>query len=370
MKQLIIILLTCITVASCKQARQITDAITKPSAKSVFERDLKDDSIVKHYEKHYSAAKNNGLILQIPALIQSKADTPLLKILAYTIDLQQGERLKIECNLPTDSLQLVMDLYSFTNDSTISKKPIASNTTASNIISYNVTNTGTYKIVVFPNTKNQTHFNLKLYTEPTLIFPVSGKGNTSIQSFWGATRSGGKRTHEGIDIFAARGTPVIAATDGFISNTGNRGLGGKQVWLRDGLFGSSLYYAHLDSIAVTRGRQVQTGDTLGFVGNTGNAITTSPHLHFGIYTSKGAINPLPFVKQTVLPEFKTDLLLSTSETRLSKNELRVSPNVKAEKIRDIKAKTAVQILGKTQSWFHLIVNDSLEGFMHESLIIQ
>ena len=72
-------------------------------------------------------------------------------------------------------------------------------------------------------------------------------------------------------------------------------VGGKVVWLRD-TFGNSLYYAHLDSQAVSSGMRVDVGDTLGFVGNTGNARTTPPHLHFGVYRrGEGPVDPYWFV---------------------------------------------------------------------------
>ncbi|MFB9052466.1 peptidoglycan DD-metalloendopeptidase family protein [Formosa undariae] len=369
MKQLIFTLLTVVTLASCKQAQKITDAISKPSAKTVFERDFKDnDSLFQRYENHYLNAQNNTLELELPTSIQSKSDTSNFYILAYTLNLQHGERFKLEANSDVDSLQLAIDIFQFENDSIVAIKPVVSNTPESNTITFEVSTTNSYKLVVFSNKKHHKNFSIKLFTEPTLVFPVSGKNNKAVQSFWGATRSGGKRSHEGIDIFAKRGTPVIAATNGFITSTGNRGLGGKQVWLRDGIFGQSLYYAHLDSIAVSRGNTVTAGDTLGFVGNTGNAKTTSPHLHFGIYTKKGAIDPYPFVKQTASTEFENYALSSRGETRLQKNELRISPDVKSKKLEDLKVATPVEILSQTRSWFHIRVNDTLEGFMHESLI--
>jgi murein DD-endopeptidase MepM/ murein hydrolase activator NlpD len=127
-----------------------------------------------------------------------------------------------------------------------------------------------------------------------LLFPVRGRGRGNIQSFFGAAR--GARGHQGIDIFAPRGTPVVAATDGWISSTDPNELGGNVVWLWDERRGQSLYYAHLDRHAVRRGDRVAKGDVLGFVGNTGNARTTAPHLHFGIYRrGLGAIDPLYYV---------------------------------------------------------------------------
>ncbi|WP_179349801.1 peptidoglycan DD-metalloendopeptidase family protein [Winogradskyella pacifica] len=367
MKSKLITTFIVLILVSCKQVQHVSDAITKPSARTIFERDFKNnDSIFQRYELAYRNAKRNNLQLELPIVLHSKSDTSDFKVLAYSLNLQRGERFKIESH--TDSLQLAFDVFMFENDSVISKKALHSNEPEANRLEFDVTRTGKYKIVILPNLTFSSNFGIKLFTEPTLAFPVSGKDNKAIQSFWGASRSSGSRSHQGIDIFAKRGTPVVAATNGFISNTGNRGLGGKQVWLRDGLFGQSLYYAHLDRIAVSEGNRVKTGDTLGFVGNTGNAKTTSPHLHFGIYTSGGAVDPLPFVKQTDPIEIAVVPMLLKGETRLRKNELRAGASVKSKKLQDLEANTQLEILGKTQRWFHVQVNDTLQGFMHESLI--
>ncbi|WP_452224434.1 peptidoglycan DD-metalloendopeptidase family protein [Lacinutrix chionoecetis] len=364
-----IIFFLCLLIASCKQVVKVTDAITKPSAREVIERDIKDnDSLFKWYQNRYRFAKTNKLTLELPSALNSYADSLDIQVLAYKVSLKRGERFKVESNITADSLQLALDIYRFENDSTIAAKPIVSNQPEINQLDFNVEKTGDYKITILSEQKLPTKFGLKLYTEPTLTFPVSGKGNAAIQSFWGAQRGGGTRLHKGIDIFAKRGTPVVAATDGFVSNTGNRGLGGKQVWLRDGLFGQSLYYAHLDSIAVSGGNRVNVGDTLGFVGNTGNAKTTAPHLHFGIYTRGGAVDPLPFVKTYNTFEFENSELYTKGITRLKVNELRLGAGVKNEKIEDLKANEEVKILGKTNRWLHLRVNDSIEGFMHETLV--
>jgi murein DD-endopeptidase MepM/ murein hydrolase activator NlpD len=129
-----------------------------------------------------------------------------------------------------------------------------------------------------------------------LLFPVPGSGRRNIQSLFGASRSSGRREHQGIDIFAPRGTPVVAAADGWISSTSPNQLGGNVVWLWDPKRGHTLYYAHLDRHAVATGQPVRRGDVIGYVGNTGNARTTSPHLHFGIYRrGHGAIDPLYYV---------------------------------------------------------------------------
>lgn len=130
----------------------------------------------------------------------------------------------------------------------------------------------------------------------SLAFPVAGK-KSNIGSFWGAVRDGGKRKHEGIDIFASKGTPVVAISDGVIISKGTFPRGGKILWLKASGHPWSAYYAHLDKWLVKEGQYVKKGQVIGTVGNTGNARYTPSHLHFGIYTERGAVNPLPYVKK-------------------------------------------------------------------------
>ncbi|MEJ7667034.1 MAG: peptidoglycan DD-metalloendopeptidase family protein [Hymenobacter sp.] len=139
-------------------------------------------------------------------------------------------------------------------------------------------------------------YTLRLWRGPGLgLFPVKGRTDQAIGSLWGSERDKGARRHEGVDIFAPRGTPAVAATDGYITRTGESKLGGLVVWLADNQ-GQNLYYAHLDKQLVQPGQRVRAGDTLGLVGNTGNARTTAPHLHFGIYRGgRGAVDPWPFL---------------------------------------------------------------------------
>lgn len=131
------------------------------------------------------------------------------------------------------------------------------------------------------------------------IFPVEGRDERAIRSEWGDPRGGGRR-HEGVDIFAPRGTPVLAATDGVIISVRHTPIGGKVIWMRPDGEDLELYYAHLDRQDVLAGQRVRAGDRIGLVGNTGNARGTSPHLHFGVYRNGGrvAINPDSWLAKT------------------------------------------------------------------------
>ncbi len=123
-------------------------------------------------------------------------------------------------------------------------------------------------------------------------------GFHSFTDTWGAPRSGG-RTHEGVDMLADRGTPVVAVEDGSIHRLSNTTRGGIAVWL-DGLGGDRYYYAHLDAWApgLAVGQMVSRGEPLGTVGTTGNAPAHIPHLHWEFHPDRGgAVNPTPLARE-------------------------------------------------------------------------
>jgi len=135
-----------------------------------------------------------------------------------------------------------------------------------------------------------------LEPDASLLMPVYGVKVSQVTNTWGAVR-GADRSHEGQDIFAPRGTPVFSATHGYVRRMGSgSALGGTTVFVT-GAGGRRYYYAHLDRIAdgLRVGQEVTTDTVLGFVGNTGNAAATPPHLHFGVYQARRAIDPLPLL---------------------------------------------------------------------------
>ena len=126
-----------------------------------------------------------------------------------------------------------------------------------------------------------------------LLVPVVGVKRTGVHTSFGEPRSG-HRSHAGIDIFAHRGTPVVAAAEGVVVRIGTTDrLGGNTVWVA-GKPSTLYYYAHLDHFqkGLRVGDHVEQGDVVGFVGNTGNARTTPAHLHFGMYPLARAFWPV------------------------------------------------------------------------------
>jgi murein DD-endopeptidase MepM/ murein hydrolase activator NlpD len=113
------------------------------------------------------------------------------------------------------------------------------------------------------------------------VFPVYGE--VSFGDTFGAARAD-VNWHHGEDIFAPLGAPILAIADGTVFSVGWNDLGGNRLWLRDG-HGNEFYYAHLSAYSplARNGNHVHAGDVLGFVGNTGDAEFTPPHLHFEIH---------------------------------------------------------------------------------------
>ena len=114
------------------------------------------------------------------------------------------------------------------------------------------------------------------------VFPVYGPDAAFTDDFQAARASTG--WHHGNDIFAPLGTPVLAVADGELFLVGVNAIGGNRLWLRDGS-GNEFYYAHLSAYTPLAydGARVRAGDVIGFVGATGDAFGTPPHLHFEVH---------------------------------------------------------------------------------------
>ena len=135
-----------------------------------------------------------------------------------------------------------------------------------------------------------------------LAVPVAGKSVQQLQDTFDEGRDGG-RVHRALDILAPRGTPVLAADSGRVLRVRSNSLGGNTIYATDPQGRIVYYYAHLDAYqkGVVDGLVIARGDTLGFVGTTGNAPKDTPHLHFqvmrmppdGKYWDGEAINPYP-----------------------------------------------------------------------------
>jgi murein DD-endopeptidase MepM/ murein hydrolase activator NlpD len=289
--------------------------------------------------------------------------------MAYRLQVAHGQRLTASVALePGEGTRVFVDLFRVPTDERDPMRPVLSTDSVPGDLRYEPDRDGEFILRVQPELLRGGRYRVVLRLEAQLAFPVQGEGDGSIGSSFGVERDGGRRSHAGIDIFAPRGTPVLAASDGVVNRVQVTSLGGKVVWVRDEARNTNVYYAHLDSQLVSRGQVVKVGDVLGFVGNTGNARTTPPHLHFGVYRrGSGAIDPAPFVRRPrgSLSELTADLAALGSWVRLNQDgiRLRAAPSDRAEVVREMGRHTPLRVLGGSGDWYRVRLPDGGAGYV-------
>ncbi|GEO03469.1 hypothetical protein AAE02nite_11330 [Adhaeribacter aerolatus] len=299
-----------------------------------------------------------------------RADKPTAG--SYSFLAKHGELIHIKVNTRTQQdIKLFIDLFELSQTSPCETKHVAAADTTSLSLEYRVADTMPHLVRVQPELLRSGSYTITIVTRPSLSFPVKGKNSRAIQSYWGAERDAGARKHEGVDIFAPRGTPVLAAAPGFVSRVSTTPIGGKVVWLSDINNRQSLYYAHLDSQLVQAGQQVNIGDTLGLVGNTGNARGTVPHLHFGVYAfGQGAVDPFPFIndirQQPTPVQVPEEQLGKWGRTAKNNSTLRLTPSAKATAVTTLPKNTALQITGGAGNWYRVQLPSGLTGYLPQS----
>ena len=286
----------------------------------------------------------------------------------------RGQKLSISVEKkPAINFAVYIDLWK-AGDGNNQPKHITAADTTTNSLQHEVTETSQYILRLQPELLSSGEFTVTITAGPALAYPIKAPGRDHIKSFWGANRDGGARKHEGVDMFAARGTPVLAAADGRVTKVTETAIGGKVVWVRVKDRDYTLYYAHLDSQLVTDGQQVRTDDTLGLMGNTGNASSTSPHLHFGIYTSSGPIDPLAFINPVnMLPDdisAPTRLLGKLARVSNPSSELRPEPRNNTSGTVRVPLNTPVMIEAATSTWYKVSLPNGLRGFIKKSALQQ
>jgi len=210
---------------------------------------------------------------------------------------------------------------------------------------------------------------LRIENVPALAFPVDGRDTGSIGSTFGAPREGGRREHHGVDIFAPRHTPVLATSSARVRRVTDWKLGGHVVWLDDQERGVRLYFAHLQTQDVEEGMWVEPGDLIGTVGNSGNARTTPPHLHFGVYArGEGPIDPYPFLFRSRRRQRPVDVNLDNLGRWIRTKRQTVSilsePSGN-DAIRELEAYTPLLVWGGAGRRYRVALPDGTVGYVRE-----
>jgi len=197
---------------------------------------------------------------------------------------------------------------------------------------------------------------------------VAGLDVRAIQSGFGKPRDGGRRVHHGVDIFAERHTEVLAPSDAVVRYVGDGGIGGNTIWLYDAKRSLFLYFAHLQTQDVAHDANVRAGQKIGTVGNSGNARTTPPHLHFGIYMDpEGPVDPVEFVRKIrVVPEpLSADpgLLGGWARTVADRVSLRATNKGRSASLDLLDKDLPVRVLAASGGAYRVALPDGTSGYV-------
>ena len=319
---------------------------------------LKNSSFGAAWFRAADAVLSNPVNINIPFKEQGYFAAELPKAVGLRFTARRGERLSITVNKKSVTpFALYVELWRSPSPNT-SLKLLESMDTAQSSFTYDVEEDQSFILRIQPELGISGEYTVTIQNGPSLAFPVQVNKQV-ISSFWGADRDGGSRRHEGVDIFAPKGTPLLAAADGIITRVEETNIGGKVVWMRPEGKNYTLYYAHLDEQLAEQGRKVRSGDVIGKVGNTGNAMTTGPHLHFGIYAQGGAIDPLLFIQpsQKNVPAITADINnIGTTMKTASTVKAFIAPGTTAVSI-NLEKNIPLKIDAANASWYKVITPD-------------
>lgn len=285
---------------------------------------------------------------------------------AYRIRVERGQETSFAMAIAGDSVtQVFLDAWRVV-DSVGTLDRVAASDSGARVLTFEPRRAGDYVLRAQPELLRGGRFTITLRVGPTMAFPVLRGQDNDIGSSFGAPRDGGSRLHHGIDIFARRGTPALAAGDAFVSRVDSTGLGGLVVWLRDRR-GNALYYAHLDRQLVYEGARVSAGDTVGLVGRTGNARTTPAHLHFGVYRrGEGPVDPLWFVRRVdvTAPRLDADTTLLGGWGRTRRPLIvTAAPDARAAARDSLPRGAPVLVLAAVGSWYRVRTPEGRSGYL-------
>jgi hypothetical protein len=362
------------TLSGCEEVEQVQDRFRDMTPRETYLAGLEDAGLAqtalgRDWMRAGREALDQAVEVSLPFQEEGFITPEDPGASAFRVRVGRGQRLSADVSLESEAdTRVFVDILRVPEQAGDPYRPVLAADSVPGPFAYEPWRGGEFIVRLQPELLRGGTYRVTLRLEAQLAFPVEGHGVRSIQSVWGAPRDGGRRSHEGVDIFGRRGTPVVATSDGVVSRVRVTPLGGKVVWLRDRTRNLSVYYAHLDSQAVADGEEVQTGDTLGFVGNTGNARTTPPHLHFGIYRrGEGAVNPDPFIRapRGTLAELDVDRdrLGQFVNLRNDGIRLRASPSRRADVVQELGTDVPMRVLGGSGDWYRVRLPDGTRGYV-------
>ena len=289
----------------------------------------------------------------------------------YRFDVKRGQKIELEISVESEKpSRLFIDCFRVRDELEEDLLLVASANGSENYLFFEPRRDAQYIIRLQPELLRGGRYKVTLQKDASLDFPVSGKTSSAILSVFGVPRDAGRRVHNGVDIFARRYTPVLAPSDAEVRRVGKNDLGGNVIWLYDSKRAISLYFAHLQTQDVVPSTRVKAGQRIGTMGNTGNARTTPPHLHFGIYArGSGPVDPAPYItkieKTPISVSADLEMLGRWARSKESDVSLRVSASGRSDRIMSLNQYSPMKIQAAVSRWYRVLLPDGTSGFVYE-----
>lgn len=363
-----------LSVAGCEEIEQVQDRFRDLTPYEAYQESLVDaglaeTALARDWLAAGRAALDGAAPVSLPFEEEGFITPEEPGAMAYRVSIPRGQKLTADVTLESDEdTKVFVELFRVPESTDDPLRPIYSFDSIPGAFEHEPWRGGDFVLRLQPELLRGGQYHVELRLEPQLAFPVEGHGMRAIQSVFGDPREAGRRSHHGVDIFARRGTAVLATSAGTVRRVDVTRRGGKVVWLRDPIRNANLYYAHLDSQYVRDGDRVEPGDTVGFVGNSGNARTTPPHLHFGMYRrGEGPVDPAPFLQPArgTLAVLTADLERLGARVRLRNGgiRLRAAPGLDAPVLRELGEHTPLRVLGGSGDYFRVRLPDGGQGYV-------
>jgi len=368
--------------AGCSRIEEVLESIQpdltphETYSQALGQAGLSESALAVAWRDASQTALENAVPIETPYLETGYFAAERPEAAAYRVDLKRGQALFVSLEVESGQpAQVFLDLFraiSASDDSPVEYRRLTGADSDARRFEFEPSRDGEYIIRLQPELLRSIRFEISIRKSASLAFPVHDHDSGAIRSTFGADRDAGRRSHHGVDIFAPRGTPVLAVSEGEVSRVRTGGLGGRYIWVRDTKRGLSLYYAHLDRQLAHTGQRVRPGDTLGLVGNTGNARTTPPHLHFGVYRrGEGPIDPYDFIHQ--LPQDPPEIDVASGSLgewfRTARDGyLRSSHSARSPERATLPRHTMVRIVAGVGRWYRVQLPDGLTGFVIGNLV--